>query len=206
MVGFVSFDASAMVVTQFTDKNQWQAAASGSVTIEDFTNEADGSFTNRNFGDFNAELINPYTFWEPKIFEHVTHGKVLALQARDEGSRLKLTFDSDLTAIGFDWVNLDSNDNIELVVSAVPYNFGASNNSGFFGLVVTGGTLNEFAFGDSVGGGGELGGALLDNYHYVFVPEPSLGLLLCISLVGLAGAGVVQKIKKNQERCEKSTA
>ncbi len=31
------------------------------------------------------------------------------------------------------------------------------------------------------------------------VPEPSLGLLLGISLIGLVGAGTVRKIKQNKE-------
>jgi len=176
--------ANASIVT-YTDKAAW-IAATGTTSLYDFNSDASGSFTSKNFGDFNAALVNQSGSYMPTI----TNGE-LRLQAWNQASVLELTFNSSLSAFGFDWRNTDTSyDKIELNILGETFVFGPSRSSGFFGLTSTV-LFNSLGLSDSAGNGGALSYAYLDNFRYgdsvSAVPVPAALFLFAPALLGFLG-------------------
>ena len=177
--------ANASIVT-YTDKAAW-VAATGTTSLYDFNSDASGSFTSKNFGDFNAALANQSGSFLPTI----TNNGELKLQTWNQASVLELTFNSSLSAFGFDWRNTDpTNDKIELNILGETFVFGPSRSSGFFGLTSTV-LFNSLGLSDSAGNGGALTSAYLDNFRYgdsvSAVPVPAALFLFAPALLGFLG-------------------
>lgn len=140
------------------------------------------------FGDFNVHLIGGSAL-KPSIN---INGR-LELQTGPHTANLELVFDTDIQVLGFDWANSDpTNDSIELIIGGDSWDFGSNQFGGFFtffGIIASGGTFDTVAFSDTLGGGGALTYALIDNIEYTaisVVPEPSTYLLLGSGIAGLA--------------------
>jgi len=179
-----SLNVNAGIVT-YTDKAAW-LAATGSSTLYDFNSDTNGSFTTRDFGDFEATLQNPSGSNKPQII----NGE-LQLQVWNHTSELDLTFDTTLSSLGFDWRNTDgSNDKIVLNILGESFVFGPSQSSGFFGLTSTV-LFNTLNLGDSFGDGGALANAFIDNLRFSSsvsaVPVPAALFLFAPALLGFLG-------------------
>ncbi|OUR67730.1 hypothetical protein A9Q80_04110 [Cycloclasticus sp. 46_83_sub15_T18] len=174
--------ANASIVT-YTDQAAW-LAATGTTSLYDFNSDANGSFTSKDFGPFEAELINGSS--SPAI----SSGELM-LQNYNYASELKVTFDSSLSAFGFDWRNTDpTGDQMELTILGQSFVFGPSQSSGFFGLTSTV-LFDSLGFSDSVGNGGVLSYGYLDNFRTAnavsAVPVPAALLMFGPALLGFFG-------------------
>lgn len=173
--------ADALTLTTTTNFATWQSAT-GSTLLEDFSGEANGSFTSRDFGDFTGTLFNP-AGTTPSVISNE-----IRLQSTNSNSFTRFSFDAPLTAFGLNWRNTDTTgDKIEMNISGNNYIFGSAGSSGFFGVVATGGIFSNIDIGDSAGNGGALSYGYIDNFRYEPIPEPTTMLLFGSGLIGLAG-------------------
>tara|TARA_R110002167_G_scaffold76148_12_gene212228 strand:+ start:951 stop:1568 length:618 start_codon:yes stop_codon:yes gene_type:complete len=179
--------SSAATLTTYTNQAAFEAATSTSTY--DFNSDANGSFTSKDFGDFTATLQNPYSgflgTYKPSIYN-----QALKLQKKDEASALEISFDSTISAFGFNWENTDwTGDAIEVSILGQNFVFGPNRQSGFFGI--TSDTLFSTALlGDSVGSNEFLFTGTLDNFQYgnvSAVPIPAAAFLFAPAMLGFMG-------------------
>lgn len=172
--------ASAGIVT-YTDQAAWEAASQATASY-DFNSDVNGSFTTKDFGDFEARLIHSQGY-SPAIT-----GGELRLQLWNSNSELDITFDSAINAFGFDWRNTDgSGDDIEIIIDGQSITFGPDRQSGFFGIIADDAFLTA-SFSDTAGNGGALQYAYLDNFQYgvTSVSAPATLALFGLGLAGIA--------------------
>jgi hypothetical protein len=194
-----AFRASAVTIDTFTDLGLFEAATA-SLTLEGFSGEPNGELWNRDFGDFSVSIdqsakppggffTRPGILWDEEI----------QLQTCCWWSVTRTTFDSTISALGFNWRNTDPHygDNIELLVDGQSFVFGHYASEGFFGIVATDGVFSEVGLSDTTGGSGALYRAYIDNIRYssgvATVPEPATAWLIVSALLG---AGVIVRRKK----------
>lgn len=173
---------SSAAITTYTNQAAW-AAATSATSLYDFNSDANGTFTSKDFGDFTATLINESGGNKPSV-----NNGTLQLQEWNSNSALKITFDSTISAFGFNWSNTDpTGDRIEINILGQNFIFG-SKGSGFFGLTSTI-LFSDALIGDSEGNGGALTYAKLDNFQYSVsaVPVPAAAFLFAPALLGFMG-------------------
>lgn len=197
---FFSTSAHALIITTYTDLGAFQSAA-GALVLEDFSGEPNAPLFSKDMGEFTLSLDNsaaptgaPYggTF---SIFN-----EQLRLQQCCHWSITKLTFDTSIAALGFDWSNGDtSGDSIELLVDGQSFVFGLPRRQGFFGIIASDGTFNVAGFSDTTGGGGSNSAAVIDNIRYSGAPVSTVHTPETLWLFGLALAllGSSRKIARH---------
>ncbi len=158
-------------IVTFTDRFEWESAA-GAVTNYDFDSQPTGVFGYRDFGDFTASpspstLVGVVDGSWPGSIDGTNH---LFLTTFSTQSPLTLTFDSPISAFGFDWrtTSFLTNDGFDLAVngSLLTVSPGAPA-SGFFGLIKTeDGSFTEIMLQDDEDGFGLNFGIGLDNVSY----------------------------------------
>jgi len=155
----------------------------------------------RNFGDFTIDS-NSSGIWLSEVRDNNSVNKDIYMNSYSDEASLKIIFNSDVSAFGFDWI-AEGNDVGEDISTfsfgGQTWNLGTLGQSGFFGLVETSGTIGAgeaFSFGqNSI----SWSGVSFDNVTYSSngsspVPEPTTMLLLGTGLIGLAGWGKRKKI------------
>jgi len=165
---FAVFSAQATVIT-FSDRALFQAA-SGSTQTYDFDGDTAGLLPSVNdFGDFSTQT---YTGRFGRTGEQsITPGGGLYFDGNFSLTNplFTITFDEGVTAFGFDFTNTDwSRDFFQINLNGTLFDIGTPRSSGFFGFVLTSGTLSSFNFSDDPFGGGNLDGVLFDNFEYSY--------------------------------------
>lgn len=163
---FAAAGAQASVIT-FSDRALFQAAA-GATQTYDFDGDATGLLPSVNdFGDFTTQTYRGR-------FGRTGKQSITASGSLDFDGNFSLTdplftitFDEGVFAFGFDYTNTDwSRDFFQLNLNGTLFDVGAPRSSGFFGFVLTAGTLSSFNFSDDPSGGGNLDRVLFDNFEY----------------------------------------
>jgi hypothetical protein len=156
-----SSQVSALTYNQYTDRTDWQNAVGGAVT-EDFEAEPLGGFSDsRVFTYFTATNTN-----DAVLDTSVDSG---AGPANVNGSNylyfysncnatdgMELTFDTPVSAIAFDWRNIDGSGDVAQMVVEIDgetFLFGPPG-TGFFGIEATDGTFQTVEIQDTPGQGG----------------------------------------------------
>lgn len=164
--------------------------ATQSLTVFDFESIPAGTNCESfDFGDFTTQGTALYNV---EISNENSHE--LYFNTSSYTQDLTVAFKTDQIAFGFDWRNTDNNDDMVRVdFNGTQYVLGAKDESGFWGVVASGGVIaaqTPFQFGDTAGGSGWTEGNL-DNFRFTAVPELSslwLWTLGCgVSLLGIRG-------------------
>lgn len=200
VVLLVTVQARAELIT-FTDRTTWENAVV-SVSTFDFNSEATGSFvTDRDFGYFtatNTNWLQLTTFVEDGSGDANVNGtNYLGFnEAVPSGTTpLRLTFDTAISALGFDYRTIDDNsDGFDLVIGMGGTLFNVSPSApsnGFFGVIDTVGLFTVADFQDDVDGGGLNLGVGIDNLSYgvTAVPEPNT----FVALLGIVSVSLLAR-------------
>ena len=171
------------VITTFTDRTLWQAAAAATGTIqnEDFETLPTGALPvgsnqlgliNLNIGLITATNTGASINGSPAL------GGVrdLSLNADDGMRSYLMTFGGPISAVGFDFAGASTGGIAVLIADGQRFDFGTAG-SGFFGIVSTT-PLPNVAIGDTSPGALPTEIYDSDNYSFVVVPEPTTATLL----------------------------
>jgi hypothetical protein len=191
IVGFSALSAFAAVgvpragavITPFTDRALWQAAASGLGTVqtEDFETLPTGALPvgPNQLGQVNLDIgLITATTSGASINGSPALGGIrdLSMNADDGMRRYTMTFGGPIQAMGFDFAGAATGGVAVLIAGGERFNFGAAS-SGFFGIVSTD-PLPDVAFGDTNPGALPTEIYDSDNYSFVVIPEPTTAALL----------------------------
>ena len=171
------------VITAFTDRTLWQAAAAATGTIqnEDFETLPTGALPvgsnqlgliNLNIGLITATTSGASINGSPAL------GGVrdLSMNADDGMRSYVMTFGGPISAVGFDFAGASTGGIAVLIADGQRFDFGAAG-SGFFGIVSTT-PLPNVAIGDASPGMLPTEIYDSDNYSFVVIPEPATAMLL----------------------------
>jgi len=160
----------------------------------------------RDFGDFTIDSTSTGIYLsEVRDNNYANPGNTdIYMNSYDNTASLKVIFNSDVSAFGFDWI-AEGNDYWDISTfsfDGTTWNLGTPGDSGFLGLVENSGTIGAgtaFSFGQSSRSPGPWSGVSFDNVTYSSngpapVPEPTTLLLLGTGLIGLAGCLKRKKI------------
>ena len=188
---FAAAPADAALIT-FTNRAAFEAAV-GTFTVTNLNAEATGTFTSRDLGPFTASETSPDLLigiagGGPNLFtsaQNVTSPdgtNHLFFEASFTTSPLTLTFDTPISAFGFDFRTTDSTqDGLDLVVQGMLFNVSLSApSSGFFGVIDTTGTVHDGRVTRRPGWAGSMKGWASTMSLLTVRPSPrpgSLGLL-----------------------------
>ncbi len=186
--------ASAAFIS-YTDRTAFENAALAAtltLTTEDFTNDPDASFTISD-GTNGVTFETSIGGWKPAGY----------LGGKLEVGLYSTNVTGAVVGVGFDIGTNNSDATIALNDRARTAWAGSTPYS-FIGLLSTDGTLISII--DEIGNYSNSRTGIspwIDNLVVVTdeshqVPEPSLGLLLGMSLIGLVGVGTVRKIKQKK--------
>lgn len=189
--------AATLEYSVYTDLAEFTQAA-GPTTLYDFESIAvNTGCKNYNFGDFTTYGPSLYNV---NIENENTHE--LHLNTSSYTQDLALTFNKPIVAFGFDWRNTDNNDDMLRVdFDGTRYVLGAKDESGFWGVVLTKGVIDQntpLLFGDTPGGAGWTEGNL-DNFRYTdnTPPAPALPEPTTLSLAALAALAALHKRRRS---------
>lgn len=210
LVCFTAFVAMAThahggIIT-YTDRTAFEAAA-GTLTNFNFNSSPVGTFNSSDFGDFTASKTDAELtigVAAGGAFTNVNGSNHLFFTADFTQSPLTLTFDTAISAFGFDWRTTDStSDGLDLVIDGILYTISpASPASGFFGIIDDAGTFSVVELQDDVDGGGFNEGVGFDNLSFgqaAPVPEPaSIAVFSIAACITAAGAARKRHFEKTQ--------
>lgn len=191
--------ALALSVTTFVDRSAWESATPD-FALHDFNTNSLGQFESRDFGAFvvTESSSNVNAILRPGDFDingafsgNIDGTPFLEFQAEFSTSApLTVIFHRPVSAFGFDYVNNDASNDISaltVIGAGQIFQIGVPLSTGFFGLVIDGGTVSQFEFRDTVGGGGALISANYDNFRYsLSVPLPPTVTIFVLGLLGIA--------------------
>jgi hypothetical protein len=171
------------IITTFTDRTLWQAAAGATGTIqnEDFETLPTGALPvgsnqlgliNLNIGLITATTSGAAINGSPAL------GGIrdLSMNADDGMRSYDMTFGGPISAMGFDFAGAATGGIAVLIADGQRFDFGSAS-SGFFGIVSTA-PLPGVAFGDTSPGALPTEIFDSDNYSFVVIPEPASMMLL----------------------------
>jgi hypothetical protein len=188
--------AYATIFSTFTDLAAFQFAA-GSLSLEDLGGYPNEPVFFKDLGDFTLTLDNsaipPEGFYGGPV---TIIDEALFVQQCCWWSVLQLTFDSPITALGFDWSNTDNTDSLELIINDLSFVFGPPGQQGFFGVVATEGHFAMAGLSDTTGGGGGLNSGRIDNIRYSNSSPSPIPIPGTVGLFGLALLGLVAVRRK----------
>ena len=211
-LGMFNGQANAITLTAYTDLASWQAAVSGTQTLETFNAETvrefDSTFTEYGTSDFNGFWLTGTENGENVGIKHgsnwysnngsnflgYTHGNGNA------GPVINFNLDAPVAAFAFDWRDTDWSDEYQLEVAGYTFIDPPSNDSGtgsgFFGVVSTDGFFSTATIRHASTYGGYVDPVAFDNIRTASnpIPEPTTILLFGTGLIGLAGTR--RKMKK----------
>jgi hypothetical protein len=171
------------IITAFTDRTLWQAAAGATGTIqnEDFETLPTGTLPvgSNQLGLINLDIgLITATTSGASINGSPALGGIrdLSMNADDGMRRYTMTFGGPISAMGFDFAGAATGGVAVLIAGGERFNFGAAS-SGFFGIVSTD-PLPDVAFGDTNPGALPTEIFDSDNYSFVVIPEPAAAMLL----------------------------
>ncbi|MGB2926992.1 MAG: PTPA-CTERM sorting domain-containing protein [Limnothrix sp.] len=176
--------ANALTFKTFTDKDTFQEAASG-LSLETFNQTATSTAKNHDLSDFAIRSNMTWTKISDDIEANVDGSTFLQLQSRNHTTEATLTFDNQINAFGFDWVNTDNSANtLELIINDRSYSFGAPQQSGFFGIIADN-LFSEVSFSDAATGGYLQHGGI-DNIRYGLVEDVPTPAAILPTLLGIS--------------------
>lgn len=190
--------AQALTFKTFTDLNTFQAATA-QLSLETFNSAATSTDKNHDLDDFEIRSDMTWTrISEGTLTGNIDGTSFLQLQSRNPNTSASLNFSSDISAIGFDWVNTDSSvDTLELIINGQSEIFGPANQRGFFGIIAMDGLFDSVQFSDTEGGG-YLQYAGIDNIRYGHVQAVPTPAAILPSLFGIfVGLGRRKKTDHN---------
>jgi hypothetical protein len=171
------------VITTFTDRTLWQAAAAGTGTIqnEDFETLPTGALPvgsnqlgliNLNIGLITATTSGASINGSPAL------GGIrdLSMNADDGMRSYVMTFGGPISAVGFDFAGASTGGIAVLIADGQRFDFGLAG-TGFFGIVSTT-PLPNVAIGDTSPGALPTEIYDSDNYSFVVIPEPTSTAML----------------------------
>lgn len=200
---FSTQQAFGLTYDTFTDRGSW-SAATGPTTQEDFNSEATGVFSpSRSFAGFTVVNTDPSQVTTEinggSNSSNINGSNYLLYSSRDFGIPMIITFNGEISSLGFDWNNTDGSADVAqltVIVDGQSFIIGGPG-AGFFGIIATDGGFDSIGIEDTDGNGGILDSFGMDDIAWggavkasPATPVPTLsiwGLGILAGVLGLIG-------------------
>ncbi len=165
VLGLSVTPAQALTLKTFTNESEFAAIAS-SLNTETFNDATLSEAKNHVLDDFAIESDMTWSrIVDGDETANVDGSTFLKLKSYRSNTAATFNFNNPINVFGFDWVNTDKNDTLELIVGSQNFVFGLPEQRGFFGVIATEGSFSSVQLSDTEGGGYLLDGGI-DNIRY----------------------------------------